>query len=266
MTRMTRCFLAMPIAVVLLGLIPAKSPAATTARIIASEPGLGATLGRQQPIWLQIGYDTDEPVQLWARPYRNGAPTKDFHSNASLYYFGTGTALGWFELVKAGEVDEIRIVAGGGNPFREWEVLREPVSLHWTDTPAAGAARPAWVDDLLAAEQARYTEDAQRRANAPVPATDVMLFSGFMLAVLGSLVIGIGVPFWSMWKWRGGWRLAAAVPASLLAFVILRIVVGTASDPTSHNLWPFEVLQFGAVSLAMIGGLTWLRRIRGVQS
>lgn len=42
-----------------------------------------------------------------------------------------------------------------------------------------------------------------------------------------------------LWRWRGGWRIAAA-PAMVMSFVVLRIVVDTARDPTSRNLWPFE--------------------------
>ncbi len=85
-----------------------------------------------------------------------------------------------------------------------------------------------------------------------------------MLGVLMLLVAGIGVPLWSVWKWRGGWRIAAAVPATLILFVVLRIIVDTARDPTSHNLWPFEILQFGVLALLIVGGLELARRFRGV--
>jgi hypothetical protein len=40
--------------------------------------------------------------------------------------------------------------------------------------------------------------------------------------------------------------LAAAVPAAVMA----RVVVDTARDPTSHNLWPFEVVIAFMVGLA----------------
>ena len=33
----------------------------------------------------------------------------------------------------------------------------------------------------------------------------------------------------------------------MMAFVA-RIVIGVAIDPTSHNLWPFEILMAGAMS------------------
>jgi len=38
-------------------------------------------------------------------------------------------------------------------------------------------------------------------------------------------------------------------------------VVDTARDPTSHNLWPFELLMWGAASVAIVGVLALARRL-----
>ncbi|HQX25693.1 MAG TPA: hypothetical protein PLI00_14285 [Pseudomonadota bacterium] len=64
-------------------------------------------------------------------------------------------------------------------------------------------------------------------------------------------------------RWRGGWRIAAAVPAIMMAFVVLRIVIGVARDPTSHNLWPFEILMAGAMSAGVTGLLAVVRKLTG---
>jgi len=39
----------------------------------------------------------------------------------------------------------------------------------------------------------------------------------------------------------------------------VRIIVDTTRDPTSHNLWPFEILQIGIISLAITGALKLAR-------
>jgi membrane protein DedA with SNARE-associated domain len=52
----------------------------------------------------------------------------------------------------------------------------------------------------------------------------------------------------------------AALPALWIAFVVLRIVVGTALDPTSHNLWPFEILMASVASLVLIGLMALTKR------
>jgi len=97
--------------------------------------------------------------------------------------------------------------------------------------------------------------------NEPVSTGSMVFMSFFMLMVLGLLLVGAGAPLWGLWKWRGGWRIAAAIPALAMAFVILRIVVDTARDPTSHNLWPFEILMWGAASAVAMGALALFKRL-----
>ena len=82
-----------------------------------------------------------------------------------------------------------------------------------------------------------------------------------MLSMLALLVAGVALPAWAWWKWRGGWRLAAALPVAMMVFVVARIVIDTAKDPTSHNLWPFEILMFGAASVAAVVLLALARRL-----
>ena len=58
------------------------------------------------------------------------------------------------------------------------------------------------------------------------------------------------------------WVMLAVFPAA----VMIRVVVETASDPTDHNLWPFELVFATVLSLIpvvlglLIGAL--MRRIR----
>jgi len=65
--------------------------------------------------------------------------------------------------------------------------------------------------------------------------------------------------FWVAWM-----LIAATVPAAVMA----RIAFETASDPTSHNLWPFEVVIAAGVGLlaalggALLGSLFLLRSSR----
>ena len=244
----------------------AAAHAISRARIAETSPSGDASLGTQEQFWVRIEYQTDEPISLWARPYRNGVQVRKAMSNASSTYSGSGQALGWFALIEPGEVDEVRILAGGGKPYREWEVARRPVNLRWTGQASADVSRAQWVPELLKMEQTRNREAAQRRANEPVSIGEISLFNGFMLIVVTLFLAGVCIPIWTAWKWRGGWRLAAAIPAAIMLFVVMRIVVDTARDPTSHNLWPFEILQFGIGAVLVIGVLRWARRIVGAEA
>jgi hypothetical protein len=246
-------------------LVLAGGPAASepTVRVVATDPVPEATLGRDESFYLRIEFATDEPVSIWARPYFQGKPVARAKSNASFRHTGTGHALGWFSLDQADAVDEVRIVLGGGTPYREWVVASLPVRLVGTGQPAAERGKPAWVGELLAQEEEKSRRAYEQRMSEPISAGESVLMSGFMLAVLGLLVGSVVAPAWALWKWRGGWRLAAALPAGVIGFVILRIIVDTARDPTSHNLWPFEILIWGSLSLAAMGVLALVRRLAG---
>jgi hypothetical protein len=252
------------LAVVALMIAPAH--AESTARIVDTYPAADALLGHNESFYVRIGYATDEPISLWARPYRNGQPVEKAMSNASAKYTGEGEALGWFALIGPGEVDEIRILAGGGKPYREWELTRQGVQLTWSTANPTRSAATAWVEELKAAADAHMREDAERRANEPVSLGATAFFSGFMLLMFAIGIAGVAVPLWCVWKWRGGWRLAAAIPAAVVVFVVLRIVIDTARDPTSHNLWPFELLMVGTGALVAIGALKVVRRMMRVEA
>jgi hypothetical protein len=258
--RLARCLLVLCIA-----FAAGAARAEVQARVAATDPPADATLGRDEPFYVRIQFDADEPVSIWARPYFAGRPVARTKSNASARHAGTGYALGWFSLDAAGEVDEVRVVVGGGKPYRERTVATHPVKLAWTGGSAAARTRAPWVDDLRRETEAAFRQAAQERSNQPAGVADAALMSGFMLLVLALLAGSVAGPAWGLWKWRGGWRLAAAVPAALMAFVVLRIVIDVARDPTSHNLWPFEVLIWGAASVAAIGALALVRRLRGAR-
>jgi len=232
------------------------------ARVVAIDPPSGATLGRDEAVYVRIQFESDEPVSLWARAYRGGKPVeRGARFNASAKHAGAGDALGWFSFAGAAEVDEVRIRAGGGKPYREWDVASLPVRLSWTGRPAAPRNAEPWVAELKGRTEAAFRQAVSEQAAQPPSAGDNALVTGFMLTALGLLVGGLAGPAWALWKWRGAWRAAAAVPVAMMAFVVLRIVVDVARDPTSHNLWPFELLMWGAASVGIVCTLAAARRV-----
>lgn len=80
------------------------------------------------------------------------------------------------------------------------------------------------------------------------------------LAILGCLAfvcIAAWVAGWTpLGLGRGGLVVGGAVPCAVLA----RVVVETMKDPTSHSLWPFEVVFAGVLGfgLAYAAGLVGL--------
>lgn len=238
------------------------------ARVVATDPesrggavGGAVVLGRSEQFFVKIAYESDRPVRIWARPFFRGTEVGTM-SNASIPHEGKGEALGWFSFIDPGEVDEIRILVGGASGRGE-EVSRYRVRITGSNNPAATRSRAAWVDALLKAEKEFHHSEAARRRAEPESPSSQFWFSGLMLGVLALMAGGVFAPFWYAWKWRGGWRVAAAIPAAVMVFIVARIVVDGVRDPTSHNLWPLEILLWAVASLGVLGVLKLARRIVG---
>ena len=239
--------------------------AATTVELLATEPaGRTVTLGSGETFYMRIAYSTDTPVRIWVRPYFEGREV-NAGTNPSRVHEGKGEALVWFFFLgEPGQhVDEIRISAGDGSQAGTHEIERLPMSITAGREPTQATAEPTWLAQLKAEEARLQREDYERRMSEPLNVGDQVFAAGFMLAVLAIGIGGIALPIRAMRRWQGGWRLAAAVPAGWVGLVVLRIVLGTALDPTSHNLWPFEILQASVVSLVLIGAVTLGRRVVG---
>jgi len=69
---------------------------------------------------------------------------------------------------------------------------------------------------------------------------------------LGLLIWFIAAEIAALRCWRGAWRLVALLPAVAVIVVALRIVVDVRRDPTSHNLWPFEVTMWSGLGLGFL--------------
>jgi hypothetical protein len=240
--------------------------AAITVNVIETDPpGTDVVLGRNENFYVRLGYTTDQPVSIWARPYFQGREV-DAGSNPSRTYTGIGEALGWFFFMQPGDqVDEIRITAGDGSHNGTRLVATYRVHVIGSAQPSPARTEPDWVVEMNRLDKAAQQADYERRMNTKTTTADVVLFNGFMLTVVALAVFGFAAPVWGVWRWRGGWRLAAAVPAIMMVFVVLRVVFGAAADPTSHNLWPFEILQVGAASVVIMALLLIARKLTRVR-
>lgn len=233
--------------VAVLAFHPAR--AQTQVQVLETWPaGDSVALDRNQNFYLRLHYTTDQPVHIWVRPYFRGEPAQAGSNPSRVYRAGSGEALGWFFLDPGARVDEVQIRVGDGSIKGTHVVTTLPVTVTTNGEPAPSVSPPAWVTTLGAADKAAQDAAYQKAMNTPVTGGDVALVSSFMLAMFALGLLGIAWPAWGLWRWRGGWRIAAAVPAVVMAFVVLRILADTAIDPASHNLWPFEVVMWGGLS------------------
>lgn len=236
-----------------------------TVSVLATDPpGTNVLLGRNENFYLHLRYKSDKPTRIWVEPYFQGRPVKAGSNPSREYAAGSGEAIGWFFLFQEGaRVDEVRIRAGDGSTRGTSVVSSYPVEITASEQAPETRSTVDWVNRLNALDANAQREDYEKRMNTPVTAEETMLFNGFFLALLGIGVLGFAAPAWAVWRWRGGWRIAAAFPAAMMAFVVLRIVVDGAMDPTSHNLWPFEILMAGSASTGFIFLAGLIRKIVG---
>ncbi|MBS0382025.1 MAG: hypothetical protein JSR56_06305 [Proteobacteria bacterium] len=249
-------------AIAMLGL---DARAAARVELIGTWPAGGSvTLGRNQTFYLHLHYTSDVPVNIWARPYFQGKPANAGSNPSRVYPAGSGEALGWFFLFDPGaQVDEVRISAGDGSYNRTPVVATFPVSVAAGDEPAEDTPQPEWLASLTAIDQAVQRADREKAANAPVSRGDLAFMRGFMLTMLALGLLTFAWPAWGLWRWRSGWRIAAAVPAIVMGFVVLRIIIDGMRDPTSHNLWPFEIIMWGVMGCGWMLVLTLARSLVG---
>lgn len=227
--------------------------AGTIVRVVETwPPGNYVTLGRNEYFYLRLAYETDTPVHIWVRPYFNGKPA-NAGSHTSPGYSGTGETFGWFFFdSKGGAVDEVRILAGDGSTSNTSVVAVWRGDIVRDSAVGNRQPQPAWIAEMTARTKAAQDEAYRARMREPVSRSETALVSGFALVAFASGLFGLFMPAWAVWRWNGFWRTAAAVPAVMMAFVMLRIVVDGLRDPTSHNLLPFELLMWGSFSTVMM--------------
>ena len=81
-----------------------------------------------------------------------------------------------------------------------------------------------------------------------------------LVIVVSVAIVVFGPQIWAIRAWQGVWRWLAAAPLLLVGADLILILVSTAIDPTSHNLWPLELLFIAVIGLPVVG-LLWLVRL-----
>lgn len=82
-----------------------------------------------------------------------------------------------------------------------------------------------------------------------------------MAGILGFAVAYLAAQACCVSRWSGSWRLAAGLP--LLGWAVWggTFARDVSNDPTSHNLFPFEIMTGATVALVYLGVLTVARHV-----
>jgi hypothetical protein len=84
----------------------------------------------------------------------------------------------------------------------------------------------------------------------------------FLVQLLPAVPIGYGaLQVMALRRWHGRFRLAAAVPLLGWAAWLANLIRDLSIDPTSHNLFPFEILIGAVAALVYLALLAVFRRL-----
>lgn len=241
------CMLLMPMTVI------GQNAPNVTLDLADISPADGTTLPLYTQVHGRIVYQTDQPVRLELRPYRNGRPVLEgvYYSGSPEYPAPGGAGIAWFAFSEPQTIDEIRASASDvwGNSFTEVTLSRR---LVWQPNAPAPAVA-AWVEPL------KQQTDALSRAQQP-PSDD-----GFLVMLLVQLVfllvpLSVILQLVSLLVLKGrpkavAW-LSAMAMALLWAFVIVTAVAGS-------NLSPIWLVFLSPLFVLLLGSLLvgrWLTR------
>jgi hypothetical protein len=89
-----------------------------------------------------------------------------------------------------------------------------------------------------------------------------MIFGSLLgFVALGIIAAAFYLPFYLYRKWEGRWKFVALLPLAFALGDLLFIVVGISIDPTSHNLWPLELIMASVFGIASLGVVFVIRKI-----
>jgi hypothetical protein len=143
-----------------------QTHADTQAQVVALESATTSTFAANEPFYVRVKYSSDEPVNLWVHPYYRGKLVKGVLMSTSSRYMGNGEMVAWFALTEAGKVDEIRVVVGGGEPWRQWQVASRRLDLQWADGEEDATVRKAAESEVVEPD-AEKSDLAERRPVDP---------------------------------------------------------------------------------------------------
>src|SRR3546814_6779110 len=85
----------------------------------------------------------------------------------------------------------------------------------------------------------------------------------FMATVFGLALFGLVAPIWCFRRWRGGWRIAAAIPMVGMVLFVAFLLLTAVFNPDSLGLLPLVVLMAAVPCSVAIVVLFVARKLTG---
>jgi hypothetical protein len=232
-------------------------------QIVEVDPVSPAVLGHWEHLAIRIAYASDRPITMRGEPFNRGAPVPGMDSGSPRYNAGSGEALFWIAYTEPGHVDRIVITAHDEQMRVPLARTEMEVDLAWTGQRSATVRpRPEWETRLQAERDALLRAAAQEYRNRPTPVWQWALSFVMIWSAPGYLVLQA----LALWRLRGGWRLAAAIPAVPMALVLAYTVVAFRAGSNLSPLVLIFTIPLALLYLLIVLLLRWKRQPAGVSS
>lgn len=239
---------------------PARVAADVRVQIVEVDPVSPAVLSHWEHLAIRIAYESDRPITIRGEPFNRGAPVPGMTSGSPRYRAGSGEALFWIAYTEPAQVDRIVITAHDEQMRALLARTEMEVDLLWTgQRSAAVRPRPEWETRLQAEGEALSRAEAKAYMNRPTPVWQWALSFAMIWSAPGYLVLQA----LALWRLRGGWRLAAAIPAVPMALVLAYTVVAYRAG---SNLFPLVLIftsPLALLYLLIVLFVRWKRQARG---
>jgi len=247
------------IALALFG-IPSIARADVSLQIVATDPASPAVLVHWDHLSLRISYTSDRPIRVRAQAFYSGKQVTEMTSGSPLYEAGSGDAFFWLAYTRAQPVDTITVTAEDGQTYKTLTQTSISVDLTWTGEQSAAHRAPAeWVAPMQAEQDRRVRAAMAAYENRPVEWWSTLL--GFA-AVFSVPVYFILQPV-LLWKMRGSWRIATALPLLPMAAAVSHAMYAYGRG---SNLFPIVLIFTAPFAVLYLLAVMVVRRAKFSQS
>lgn len=236
--------------------MPALACAETRVEVLEIDPQTPATLAKSEHFYVRVGFKTDRPMYVRGTAFLGSTPVTSMTSGSMRNEPGEGEAFFWFAYTTPARVDVIAMTAHDAQTNKPLAQTAISVDLTWTgEQPAATRPRPEWVVRMQAEQDRRVKAATEGYMNRPVSLWATAFFFALVWSVPGYFVLQAV----ALWRWSGGWRLAATLPLLPMAGVLVYTVIAFSAG---SNLFPLVLIFTAPLTLIYLVVLLLLRRAR----
>ena len=235
---------------------PGAGRADTSLRIVASDPPSPAVLGRWEHFALRIEYASSEPIIIAAKPSFEARPVPAINGGEAHRAAGQGEVLLWVTYYDAQRIDAVTVTARTATGAVAAQASL-PLALAWSGQPVQARPRAEWVERMKAEGERQAKAANEAAMNSPLMQMMGVVVMGMIFTIPGYFLLqGLLV-----WRLRGAWRKAAAVPLWPMGAIVAYTAYAFADG---SNLFPVVLIFTAPLAfayLAILAALLWLSRI-----